>query len=126
MIQMRITFVVAELTELETVHRGAHLNIEDVQDIEFYNTETDLNTADVDTGTLAKCTVEVEATIVPKVVPPETQEAVKDHLAAEYQEVAVQDPFQKRLTTVMTKQKTTQREVLTLKWEKLKLHIMNL
>lgn len=126
MIQMRITFVVAELTELETVHRGAHLNIEDVQDIEFYNTETDLNTADVDTGTLAKCTVEVEATIVPKVVPPETLEAVKDHLAAEYQEVAVQDPFQKRLTTVMTKQKTTQREVLTLKWEKLKLHIMNL
>ena len=120
---MRIIFVIVEVTELETVHRGAQLNIKDVQDIKFYNTETDLNTADIDTGILAKRIVEVEATIAPNVVPPEIQEAAKDHLVAEYQQVAVQDPSQKRLTTVTTKQKRMQKEVLTLNWEKLKLHM---
>ena len=120
---MRIIFVIVEVTELETVHRGAQLNIEDVQDIKFYNTETDLNTADIDTGILAKCIVEVEATIAPNIVPPEIQEAAKDHLVAEYQQVAVQDPSQKRLTTVTTKQKRMQKEVLTLNWEKVKLHM---
>ncbi|GAB0184696.1 zinc finger protein 804B [Grus japonensis] len=115
-----------EVTELETVHRGAQLSIKDIQDKKFYNIETDLNTADVDTGILAKCIVEVEATVAPKVVPPGIQEAAKDHLVAEYQEVAVQDPCQKRLTTVTTKQKKTQKEVLTLNWEKLKLHIATL
>lgn len=126
MTQTRIIFVTVEFTELETVLRGAQLNIEDVQDIKFYKSETDLNTADVDISILAKRIVGVAATTNPKVVPPVIQEAVKDHLAAEYQQAAVQDPSQKRLTTVTTKQKRMLREVLTLNQEKLKLHITTL
>ena len=124
MIQTRIIFVTAEVTELETVHKGTQLNIKGVQDIKFYNTLMNLNIADVDISILAKCTVEAEATIAPKVVPLEIQEAVKDYLVAEHQEAEVQDPSQKRLTTVTTKQKRTQKEVLTLNWEKLKLHVL--
>lgn len=41
-------------------------------------------------------------------------------------DVKVQDPSQKRLTTVTTKQKRMLREVLTLNQEKLKLHITTL
>ncbi|OPJ81798.1 zinc finger protein 804B [Patagioenas fasciata monilis] len=125
-VQMRIIIVMVEVTEQGTVHRGAPLNIEDGQDIKFYNTETDLNTADVDTSIFAKCTVKVEATIAPKFVPPEIQEAVKGHLVAECQEIAVQNSSQKRLTTVKTKQKRMQKEILTLNQEKLKLCIMTL
>lgn len=126
MIQMRIIFVIVEVTELETVFRVAQLNIVDVQDINFYKSETGLNTADVDISILAKCLVGVEAATNPKVVPLVIQEAVKDHLAAEYQDAAAQDLSQKRLTTVTTKQKRILREVLTLNQEKLKLHIPTL
>lgn len=126
MIQTRIIFVIVEVTELETVFRVAQLNMEEVQDIKFHKSETVLNTGDVDISILAKFIVGVEATTNPKVVPPVIQEAVKDHLAAEYQEAAVQNPSPKRLTTVTTKQKRMLREVLTLNQEKLKLHIPTL
>ncbi|KAK2536400.1 Znf804b [Columba guinea] len=125
-VQMRIIIVMVEVTELGTVHRGAPLNIKDGQDIEFHNTETDLNTVDVDTGIFAKCTVKVEATTASKFVPPEIQEAVKGHLVAECQEAAVQNSSQKRLTTMKTKQKRRQKEILTLNQEKLKLCILTL
>lgn len=89
MIQMRIIFVIVEVTELKTAFRVAQLNIKDVQDIKFYKSETGPNTADVDISILAKCIGGAGATTNPKEVPPVIQEAVKDHLAAEYQEAAV-------------------------------------
>ncbi|XP_041264307.1 zinc finger protein 804B [Onychostruthus taczanowskii] len=92
-----------EVTELEAVFRVAQLNIEDVQDINFYKAETGLNTADVDISILAKGLAGVEAATNPKVVPLVIQEAVKDHLAAEYQDAAVQDPQSKNVATCSSK-----------------------
>lgn len=125
MMHMIIIFAMLEVTEVEIAHRGAQLNINDVQDIKFYTAEIDLNTANVDTSILAECTVEVEATMAPKVLPPQNQEAARAHLAAEYQEVVAQGSSQKRLITVRIKQKRTQKEILTRKEEMMELHIMN-
>lgn len=69
MIQTRIIFVIVEVTELKTAFSVAQLNIEDVQDIKVYKSETGLNTADVDISILGKCIAGVEATTNPKVVP---------------------------------------------------------
>lgn len=126
MMQIRIIFAKLDVTEVETAHRGAQLNIKNVQDIKFYSTEMVLNTADVDTGILAKCVVEVEATMTPKVLPPQIQGAAINHISAEYQEKAVQGLSQKNMTATRIKQERTQKEILTSTQEKLKLHVMNL
>ncbi|CAM2105383.1 unnamed protein product [Caretta caretta] len=85
-----------KVKELETVHREIQLNINDIQDVEVYTIETDQSKAEIHTDILAENTAKIEDTTAPKVLPPDIQEAVEDHLVAEDQQSVVQDPSQKK------------------------------